>query len=209
MKFIKNTSSGYTLVEILVSVAIITIITSVVLWNQSRASNRVLLANAVNETAVFIREAQVFGVGVRVVEDGGGDTFDVAYGVYGELDGDYIILFADKNGDGLYSGTDACVTGANEECLEKFEYNAVTITDICGEHNGGSTRCTDSAATEAFVATFIRPSPQGTLSFLNNGGNPIGSLTNEFLQIKLSSRDATCRVVTLYGIGQIATNEVC
>jgi len=203
-------SRGFTLVEILVSTAIILVITSVVFWNQSSASQSVALSNNINQLSVLIREAQVYGVSVRVVEGSGGDTFDVSYGIHVAQDGDYVILFADKDGSQTYSGDSNCSQGASEECLNKYDLTSgISITDICGLWNN-SERCLSSfSGLNSFDVLFTRPSPTADFQFLNSGGQPYSQFSNDYAKIKLSNNLNSCRIIRIYGTGQVTTNEVC
>lgn len=203
------TIKGFTLLEVLVSIGIISVLSAVVLINQSNATNKVAISNAVNQFSVFARQAQVFGVGVRVADDGGGGTFDISYGVAGEIGNDYLILFADKNGNGVYDGTSACVVGSAQECLEKITFQVgVIIDDICGQI-GASTHCKSTSATDGFSVVYTRPSPEGTLNFLNSSNNIISGFGNELMEVQLVNRQGDCRPVNIFGSGQITTSGTC
>lgn len=205
-----QTSRGFTLIELMVAISIITVLSGVVLWNQSIAVQQVALSNAVQEISVRIREAQIYGVGVRVVEDGSGGTFEVSYGIHVDNGGGDILLFADKDASETYSGTSACVLGVSEECLDKFTFtNGIIISDICGEW-GGSERCASSfAGLESLDILFRRPNPRANPQFLNNGGNAFSQFTDSYAKIKIENNLGDCRMIKVYETGQLTTNESC
>ncbi|MGH7175638.1 MAG: pilus assembly FimT family protein, partial [Minisyncoccia bacterium] len=70
-------SSGFTLIEMMVSLAIVTIIAGVVLTSHSSFSNSLIVSNTAYDVALSMREAQSYGIGVR----GLGSTVNVGYGL--------------------------------------------------------------------------------------------------------------------------------
>ena len=57
--------AGFTLIEMLVVVAIITVVTAVMFSNQSNFSSSVLLANTTYDVALSARDAETYGLGTR------------------------------------------------------------------------------------------------------------------------------------------------
>lgn len=73
---------GFTLVELLVSIAIFTVITTVAVFNHATFNSSVLLTNLAYEIALSVRQAQFYGIVVRQTAAG---AFDSGYGIHFDL----------------------------------------------------------------------------------------------------------------------------
>lgn len=97
-----ETSKGFSLIELVVVIAILTAITSIVLFNQSIFSSNVVLQNLAYEIALTVRQAQFFGINVRETSLGGG-TFESGYGVFFDVNTpNSFIFFADIDNDNIF-----------------------------------------------------------------------------------------------------------
>src|SRR3989344_2062495 len=103
LSFSKKKSGGVTLVEVLVSIGIFTVLTGVVLSNYRGYNTNALFANASEDIVLALRQAQVYGVGVK--KDVGG-SFTTPYGVWFLANTNSLIIFADNNSNGLYGSAD-------------------------------------------------------------------------------------------------------
>lgn len=157
---------GMTLIELLVSIAIFTIITSVVLFNHTEFNSNVLVTNLAYEVALAIRQAQTYGLSVK-------RGVNYPFGIYMDTNGlSSIIIFGDKDknnffGDGTgvqYSGpcTGEHIEGDPNDpnnqydtCEEKLTLRGnVSISEFCvGE------RCVSSNAINWASILFKRPNP--------------------------------------------------
>ncbi len=102
---------GFTLVELVVTMGIMALITTVTLANHSKFGGQVMLRNLAYELALVVREAQTYGVSVR--KTGLATDFDAGYGIHFDpsTPKNYI-MFSDTVADGLYiPGEDTIVTG--------------------------------------------------------------------------------------------------
>ncbi len=125
--FLKLRSRGFTLYELLISIAIVSIIAGIVLYNHKRFETDVEITNVAYRLALEVRQAQVYSVSVRPF---GGTpnqpNFQVLYGLHFNKDVDNsLIFYADTNEDGVYTPTggvtDAdCDQSTGSECIEKF-----------------------------------------------------------------------------------------
>lgn len=117
----KPRTAGFTLFEMLISVAIIIIVSGVVLYNHNQFESDTDITSLAYQIALSVREAQVKSISVRQY---GGSFNTRQYGIHlSKAEPESYILFADSNDDGRYtfSGTDdmVCSTGSGTECVEK------------------------------------------------------------------------------------------
>lgn len=109
-----STTSGFTLVELTITISIFLVMTSVVLARYRSFGVNADFSNAVENVVLSLREAQVYGAGGK---DAGAVTcgtppssFNCAYGVVLQSGGTSYIVFVDTNGSGAYdSGIDGLI----------------------------------------------------------------------------------------------------
>lgn len=128
-------NKAFSLIELMVSMSIIAIVSTVIVTKQSAFNGAVLLRNQAYEIAFTLREAQMLAVS-------GGDANTRSYGVYfdsSNTNQHTYRLFGDNNENGRYdSGEQIGVTGKLDK---RFEVRDVSP-------NGGGTE---------LVVLFIRP----------------------------------------------------
>lgn len=139
MKY-RTEQSGFTIVELLVSIGIFTLITGVVLARYRTFDTNAKFVNASEDIVLALRQAQVYGVGVRGTT---GALFDVPYGVHFDTTTpNQIRIFADSNRDGKYIMTD-------DSLVETVQWDtSIGISNLV---------CGSSACTSFLDVTFKRP----------------------------------------------------
>lgn len=142
-------SDGFTLVEVLVSLGIFAMLTGVVLSNYRGYNTNALFANSSEDIVLALRQAQVYGVGVK----GAGTSFNVPYGVYfNTVNPNQVIIFADRGmtPDGKYVAVD------DNPIIETINWvDVVTSSSIkCGGFTCGGTELS---------ITFKRPNPDAMI----------------------------------------------
>ncbi len=149
--------SGFTLVELLVVMTLILFITVYSISGYFPFITKIEYENVVMDTALNIREYQVYGIGTK---QSTANVFNYAYGFHAEPNGTGIIFFQDTlpdvdgvpddtDGDGLYGSGSACVT---PECLKLVSMNGYIVSGI-----GLLSGSTWSSAVSAVDVTFKRP----------------------------------------------------
>lgn len=167
---------GFSLVELLVSVAIITIITTVVLTRYGAFDSTTLLNSLAYDIALSIREAQVLSISVTGEE---GD-FGSAYGMHFTTGTSYT-LFRDANGNGRYNNGEALSTYSIGQRNE--------IIDLCANSTCGLTR---------LDVLFRRPEPDAIIV-------PQPAVSNiSSARVIVGSSDGTERTVRIWPTGQIS-----
>ncbi|MBI5077824.1 MAG: prepilin-type N-terminal cleavage/methylation domain-containing protein [Candidatus Yonathbacteria bacterium] len=182
-------SRGFTLVELLVTLGIFVLLTGIILSNYRSYNTNALFANASEDIVLALRQAQVYGVGVKKNITGicgGFSEFDCPYGVYFSQGANSIIIFADANGDRVYTATD-------DSLVETIQWqNSISILGLSCDMSV----CTPSLAN----VTFKRPSPDAFIA------NSAGQLTS-YGTLSVALQDANTGKITIVKItkaGQIS-----
>lgn len=151
---------GFTLIEMIVVVGIFSFITAIVLANNSRFNNDILVTNIAYEIALTIRQAQVFGLSVREFAVGGASEFNVGYGVYfssGTVGS--FVFYADRNRNNQYD---------SGEFVETFTLgHGNFIKRLCAVTGAGARRCSDTGDISWLSVVFLRPLPDATIKTSN------------------------------------------
>ncbi len=193
-------SRGFTLTELVVVVAIMTLLTSVFLLQQRQFDSTTLLRSLAYSVALSIREAQTYGLSVRSFTTAT-DTEFPAYGVYFNpttYPTEYF-LFADVNDNGQYDPA--------TEFVDRYALQGnFTIVDVCAVR-GGTPECySDNLFTEMAV-TFRRPNPDACVATDGPysdvcGASPTPAYSSASIQIE--GPGGATRSVTVRTSGQIS-----
>jgi prepilin-type N-terminal cleavage/methylation domain-containing protein len=158
-------SAGFTLVELMVVFAIITVVSTVVITSQGTFNKTLILSNTAYDIALAMRSAQTYGLGSRAV----GTIVNAGYGLHFQSNpSNSFIFFADispppascsqpncKSGDRVY-------TNGSDSLVQTYTLgNGMTITKLCVDS-------TCSLLTLDIV--FERPNPNAHMSADGNYG---------------------------------------
>lgn len=107
---LKKSGEGFTLIELMVTIAIFTIISSVVIYQNSKFNSSVLLTNLSYQVALSIRQAQVYGLSSKQFAGQRG----IGYGVYFDVQNPkQFIFFADTNNNKIYNSPGERISTTN------------------------------------------------------------------------------------------------
>lgn len=198
---------GFTLVELIVIVGIVTVISSVVLAGSARFDNSILLTNLSYEVALSIREAQFSGLNVAEFKSGGVSDFNRGYGInFYKTNADSTtnttdyILFADDIvtgtiGDLIYTGN----SNGGAEFVRKYSAKKGNyIEAFCGVlASTGAEDCSNVAGGPTYLnIVYVRPNPDAY--FKSSTG-----ATYKAAKIYLKSSQGNRRAVRVEKTGQI------
>ena len=200
-KYIQNTTifrAGFTLIELIVTVGIFALVSTVVLVRNSQFDNEVLLSGVAYDVALSIRQAQNYGINVL----GQGNNFDHPYGVYfasntGE-DVTTYVLFRDLNGNYAYDPN----MGEFEpgEVLETFTLGrGFTVGRIC---NLAKDPPCESPLVDGATILFLRPNPD---AIINAGADGVPTITS--VGIELITPRGGSRLIIVESTGQISISR--
>lgn len=192
----KRTNGGFTVVELMVTLAIVILVTGVVMLQYSSFNSSVLLTSQAYLTAFDLREAQSLAISVR----GQRSQFREEYGLYFDMnasDPAQYLLFQDDNSNG---DNDPVQYNEGEEIGTPYKLDSrFVFKDLCVTTAGGSETCYSEDATMSSIAiTFKRPDFDASFKGAGVGGN----IQSARITIGTENGELTKSIV-IYGTGQI------
>jgi len=133
---------GFTLVEMMVTIAIMSVVGSMIFFRFPLLNHSIFLQQAARSLAFTFRNAESRAVNVSQVSCGSPPCFPSSHGVFvtpatsdtmpsdGVPDNEQFILFTDRDSDGRFDPSAGC-GGIADECILKYRFtNKVSITAI-------------------------------------------------------------------------------
>ena len=196
---------GFSLVELLVSVGIVTVILSIIVLNQRSYTESTTISNLAENMSLSLSEAQAYGLAVKEISPGT-DDFTAGYGISVSMleQGDELgfILFTDRNDSEHYDGDWSCDTGPSSECLEKVEFpEGYHIESFCVLRTTGADQCGEVRRADI---SFHRPNVEARMAFFNSGGNPFTTPNLKGVRITMESPSGLTKSVVVYTTGQLS-----
>jgi prepilin-type N-terminal cleavage/methylation domain-containing protein len=218
-------SRGFTLIELVVSIAIFAVMTALVVARYGTFNQNTLLTNVAYDMALTVRTAQSYGLSVKS-SDSASNSFGAAYGVHLDMSKPTkFTLFADTNKNGYYDPTSP---GIDQPITTYTLTSGVTISKICLAVTQSSCQSPSPnllTSSDALDITFRRPNPDAILYCVSNanagatcsiiatvsiGNAPpnINPVTQPIAFITLTSSDkSSSQVVIVRRNGQISVNN--
>ncbi len=219
---IKTLQKGFTLIEMLIVVAIFAVVATVLLFNYSDFSTSVGVRNLAQEIGLSVRKAQSYATSVRTINGTSGvlsntyPAFGIAFSVdagaaqkYGPTKNNFD-LFADVSPsddritNNMYDNNGVCgAPGQGQECVEDFGINTSNnIVSLCSDVPVANSCMTPETGGSATVV-FHRPSPDAVICV-----STIDCALRKasYLKITVRSPKGLERVVTVWNTGQISVN---
>ncbi|TSA43889.1 type II secretion system protein [bacterium] len=219
-----HTHRGFTLVELMVVLSIITVLTGVVLSSQSSFNKTIVLANTAYDIALTLRSAETYGLSSRGFASTGGAlvSSSAGYGLHFETGSPgSFILFADAYPP---VGSSSCHTvpsggpsdapdakpgncaydGSSEKVSSYMLGNGIIIYDFCAYTNGNPLcAVAHSGGISSLDIVFARPSSN---PFISADGvySPASPATAACITVK--SPQGGFRYISVEASGQIIAN---
>ncbi|MDP2665657.1 MAG: prepilin-type N-terminal cleavage/methylation domain-containing protein [bacterium] len=212
-RFPLKSGNGFTLVELMVVLAIIVVITSVVFTSQNSFNKTLMLSNTAYDIALTLRSTQTYGLSSRA----SGTSANVGYGIHlASGTHNSFIFFADayslipdsscttpdcKPGDYIY--TPSTDTFTADKLVQTYKLNnGITVSDFCAYPTSGSGSCALDGGLTALDIVFTRPNPNALISGLNGASYT----TYSRMCITISSQGNTKKYISIAASGQIVAN---
>jgi len=185
---------AFSLIELLVVISIFSLISLVILANHSNFNSSVLLDSLAYDSALSVRQAQVFGISVRQSAALPGQ-FQIGYGVhFQKTTPTQYILFADLNKNKKYDGT------PTDSIVETYTIGqGHSIPKFCA-YTISTANCSDDASSPITFLdiTFLRPSPDASFTTDKTG------ITYSRATFTLSSGNGNTRTVSVATTGEVS-----
>lgn len=180
--------SGFTVIELLVTMGIFLMLTGVVLANYRTFNTNALFANASEDVVLALRQAQVYGASTKGHPAlCSGSSFDCPYGVhFSTTDSHLIRIFVDVNGNKIYD--------SGEQFGDVIQWgNNISITSL---------QCGTLPCTSGMDVTFKRPNPDAYITDSSGASNDQGVII-------LTDTNTTKTVTTtITSAGQISVQQL-
>ncbi len=183
---------AFSLIEVLVTITIVTLITAIIMVRYSSFDSSILLNNQAYEIALDLRETQVRSISVQA---DGTDEFQSGFGLYfNSATPDEYILFQDTNNDNRYN--------ANETTLTTLTLDSrFTIQGIYINNSFALT-----ARRGAASVVFKRPNFDANIRVAPNNSSVINNavIQTVYLQVASTRDTSSFKSIAIYSSGQIS-----
>ncbi len=197
---------GFTLFEMMVSISIFVMITTIAVVNYRKFGNDVFINNLAYDIALTIRKAQSYGINVRGTS---ANNFSYGYGVHfdirsspnpctGVASNTCYKIFVDS----LPSEPDLQWNNAAED-VETFNLlKGSTVSSLCVTSSSG-----EDCTVDVLDLVFLRPNPDAHIYFHTTGGATGGTTGYTSARIVIRAVDGREKSIVVYGIGQISVKS--
>lgn len=198
--------SGFTLIEMLITLGIMSILAAATLTSIGQSRDQVRLNQATEQVAAFYREAQARSIGVTSININGSTSFP-GFGILAAIaDGatpSTFLLFPDLNNDGRISFG---------QMVSEAEIHPARVVDRIQLTNGVviSEIYTDTEDDILFASTiYNRPDPSITFEVSKTDYAALQQVVSGAVHICLTApRESVYRTVSIWSTGQIATSNI-
>ncbi len=221
-----HNSCGFSLIELIITVSIMLIVTSAVLFRQAKFSSDVLITDMAYEVALSIRDAAVSGLSSKASST---IPYKTGYGVHFEPAPDggspnSFINFIDVSEvpilesvsdesnifDYYYTTQDDVNQTGGVDVIDKVIEltQGQTIKQYCARGDGGWI-CGPDSSKHVLNIVYVRPNPDAHITMGTKAGGPDGVKTYSEAKIVVQSGlGDKCRTVSVSVSGQISVDPI-
>lgn len=205
----KLKNKAFSLIELMVVIAIFAIISGVIMFNYGRFSSNMIVTNLAYESALAVRQAQVYGISVKKTTSG--SDFNASYGVwFSESDKQNFYLFSDKVGETMHQyDKPANISDPDLELEESFGFNGSNIIkNFCVTPSVGPAICSSPSSQLQYLSiVFTRPDPEAKIYVFKGDKSTInGPFSQAEIMFTMARGDKIARM-TVTNTGQISIDS--
>lgn len=185
---------GFSLIELMVAVGILTLINIMIFASYPEFSQRMALKRTSEEIALITRQAQAYALGIKKSVSAGDNYF--GFGVrFDKSNPKSLILFTDSDSNKTYDVGNGC-GGANTECFQEFKINT-------GDYISELWICSDFCQT---VNTLDVVYPRAASMAKINNDNAL-SHAKIMIQSPRGNADKNKKLIKIWISGQISVED--
>jgi len=185
-------SAGFTLIEMMVVLAIMIMISTLTLTNYRQFGGKILLSNKAYDVALSIREAQVYGISARFQNDTTFQSIPVGMSFNLNNSNTEYFLFRDSSAeDGIFN------TGGLEQLSKLTLPTGFVFKELCYT-DGGTKDC----GINRIDVTFKRPESDALIRVGGHSAN-----TYDSFRIVLESHQGDTMTILVEASGQISVQR--
>ncbi len=200
---------GFTIVELLVSMAIFVIMTSVIVAKFGNFNQSTLLTDTAYDIALVVRLAQTYGLSVKSTTQSGTANFNFPYGVDfnagtsaacgsgASSNPSSLVLFADIPDSG--GATDGMCSSSDATINPYIIIRGATVSALCA--GADASACSSVSRLDV---SFRRPNPSAVICASNGGA---AQCNYAYAQATIRGTDNSTRVIVMRQNGQISVQR--
>lgn len=183
--------------ELLVTTAILTMISGLILINNSKFGGVVRLESLAYDIALSVRQAQVYGIAVARYGSDVSSNYGVGYGVHFDLSSPtQFLFFGDSNLNGKYDGAELLKTTTVA--------GGYLLSQLCATTTSGGID-TEACDKTSLDVLFVRPEPDGILSANGTTCYPLTCYTS--VRVVIQSPKGNLMSIRIDMNGQISVSS--
>ena len=212
--------NGFTVVELMVTIAILAIINTVVFLNYPALRENINLKRTAEEMAVIIKQEQSDALNVRRLDDPNNNNpnYNPFLGIYGvhfnSSNNNTFVLFADNgvningnNNNNRYVNTGGNICKNNKpECVQEYQINnGITISNLEVSQDGISYYvCNNNKLNIIFTRAKVLAQITDSNGSSTFGCGPSPSITPSVVKIVLNSPSGKIKTIEVWVNGQVS-----